>query len=150
MSGRCMDFDVAHAAASDWKVATDALLPISGSGRGQYQFSVRHRPHAGHLADIADRLIMPPRWRMDRNNRIGILSTAGEASMNRPSRSWSAQCRKQRRPFGPVRESTIELDLLHRDWIESQHPTLTLVHADPRHPPIGHLVEALAENVPHS
>ncbi|MCR9255612.1 MAG: FIST C-terminal domain-containing protein [Alphaproteobacteria bacterium] len=146
-----LDFDVAHAAASDWKVATDALithLEVPDGANVGFLYATDH--HAGHLADIADRLMHATKidtW--TGTVGIGILSTAGE-SFDEPAIAVMVGTVPEGsvRPFGPVRESTIELDLLHREWIENQHPTLTLVHADPRHPPVAHLIESLAENVP--
>jgi len=146
-----IDFDVAHAAATDWKVATDALIthldPPDGANIG-FIYATDH--HAGHLADIADRLMQATKidaW--TGTVGVGILSTAGE-SFDEPAIAVliGAMPEGSVRPFGPIRESTVELEMLHRDWIDQEHPTLTLVHADPRHAPVPHLVEALADDVP--
>lgn len=146
-----LDFDVAHAAAADWKVAADALLSNLDVPEGAnigFLYATDH--HAGHLADIADRLMQATKiesWTGTLG--IGILSTVGE-SFDEPAVAVlvGALPDDSIRPFGPLRDSTVELEMLHRDWISRELPTLTLVHADPRHPPVGHLIEKLAEDAP--
>ncbi|MCC7049753.1 MAG: FIST C-terminal domain-containing protein [Alphaproteobacteria bacterium] len=145
------DIRHAHAAASDWRAGIAHCLndmgPLGPAHRLGFLY-VADR-FAGELDDIATVLKEVTGVRdWVGTAGIGVLATGHEYYDEPALAMMVAACDPDEYRLLPKLEhDTRPLKQAHQRWMEHRHPTVALVHADPRANQLPALVSALAEDL---